>query len=156
VPAYVIVPSQYIAAILAVGLGGFALVPPKLVWRAIRSAGFAWAYALPAGVIAWALMSLPVQVGDPIWNGPFWRPATDLTFYVVSALLHLFLPVADRATMTIGGRISPSPSCWFSGWEGTALIGVQRLVALYRRGFHFPKLFSWFRLPWLSCVLSMR
>jgi len=124
-PAYVIVPSRYIAAILAVGLAGFALVPPRLAWRVIRADGSAWAYALPAGLIAWALTQLPF--GDSIWNGPFWRPATDLTFYMVSALLHLFLPqvVADRATMTIGApdfAVTIGDGC--SGWEGTALMLV--------------------------------
>ena len=65
-----------------------------------------------------------------VWNPHVdlsWKPATDLTFGAVNALLHLFLSqvVADRATMTIGGptfNVTINPPC--AGLEGTALMLV--------------------------------
>ncbi len=146
VPAYVLVPAHYVAAVLVVGLAGCALIPPKLVWQLIRNARMAWAFALPVGVLAWGLMSVPPEQGDAIWNGPFWKPATDLTFYVVAAFLHLFLPqvVADRATMTIGSpdfAVTIMAGC--SGWEGTALMLVFSVswLCIGRREFRFPQAF---------------
>lgn len=131
-----------LALMLACGL--FALIPPGFTWRIVKSAGFAWVYALPVGVLAWRLMSVSPFVGDYIWNGPFWKPATDLTFGVVKALLSLFLPsmVADRETMTLGSpdfAVTIRPGC--TGWEGTALIFVFSIWWLYvlRREFRFPR-----------------
>lgn len=146
VAAYLLIPSHYVIGILAVGLSGLALVPPKLAWRVIRDAGSAWAYALPIGILAWGLMSVPPQVGDYIWNGPLWKPATDLTFETVSAFLHVFLPqvVADRATMTVGSpdfTVIIMAGC--SGWEGTALMLVFSVswLCIGWREFRFPRAF---------------
>jgi exosortase E/protease (VPEID-CTERM system) len=103
-----------------------------------------WIYAFAVGILAWALMSIPGELGNYIWNGPFWQPATDLTFNVVSALLHLLLPdvVAHRPTMTLGSpdfTVTILSGC--TGWEGTALILVFSTSWLWilRREFRFPR-----------------
>jgi hypothetical protein len=36
----------YLTAISAAGFAAFALLPPKLAWRLIKSSGFAWAYRI--------------------------------------------------------------------------------------------------------------
>jgi exosortase E/protease (VPEID-CTERM system) len=140
VPAEVVPPLRYVTGILAAGFAGFAAVPPKLAWRLVRSAGSTGIYALPVGLVAWGLMSLP-WVGNLIWN---WRPATDLTFQFVRALLHLFLPqvIADRASMTIGSpsfAVTIAAPC--AGWEGIALMLVFSVswLCVRRREYRFPR-----------------
>jgi exosortase E/protease (VPEID-CTERM system) len=141
---YFMAAACYFVAALSIALAGFALVPPKFVGRLLRSTGFAWAYALPLGLLAWRLMSFPPYGGFRIWTGPFWRPVTELTFLLVKTFLLPFLPelVADRATMTLGSPsflVTIQPAC--NGWEGTALMAVFSIswICLLRREFRFPR-----------------
>jgi exosortase E/protease (VPEID-CTERM system) len=124
---------------LAIGFAGLALVPPKQAVQLVRSTGHVWAYALVVGAVAWRLSRV-----FPLWNGSFWKPATDLTFSLVGALLHLFLPVvvADRANMTIGSpnfKVIILP--WCAGFEGAALMLVFSIgwVWFVRRELRFPQ-----------------
>lgn len=114
----------------AVAFAGLALVPARLIFQLVRSSGQASAYALVVGVIAWRLAGVV-----SLWNGFFWKPATDLTFSLVRIFLQPFLSVvvADRATMTIGGQnfqVAILP--WCSGFEGTALMLVFSIAWLWQ------------------------
>jgi exosortase E/protease (VPEID-CTERM system) len=139
--------AWYAAGLLAIVLGGSAFLPPKSAWQLIRSAGYSWVFALIVAIVAWRAVAV-----FPLWNGHvwnpaidlYWKPAVDLTFTLVQALLHLILPqvIADRSTMTIG---SPSFSVtilpWCAGFEGTALMLVFSVAWLgfFRREFRFPQ-----------------
>src|SRR5262249_3197949 len=75
---------------LAMALAGLAFIPARLAFRLVRSAGYVWIYALIAGVLACKAVTV-----FPLWNGNFWKPATDLawkpatdlTFGLVKAFL---------------------------------------------------------------------
>jgi exosortase E/protease (VPEID-CTERM system) len=96
------------------------------------------------GLIASGLMSFAPDVGDFIWNGPFWRISADLVFTTVKALLSVALPhvIADRSTMTLGSPqflVTIMAGC--SGWEGTALMLVfsSSWLCFLRNDFRFPQ-----------------
>ena len=135
------------AAVAAIGLAFCAFVPPKIAWPLIQRTGYAWAYASVSGLIVWRLLHSFAVGNELLWNplvNLSWKPATDLTFGAVNALLHLFLPqvVANRATMTIGSpafNITIYPPC--AGLEGTALMLVFSAAWLwfFRREFRFPR-----------------
>lgn len=138
-PGITVALLRYVTGILLLGTAVFAAIPPKFVWRLLRSTGFAWAAAVPAGLAASALVSLS-RVGDMVWN---WQPVAGLTFYVVKALLYPFLPqmVSDRATVTIGSAsFSVTIGAPCSGWEGAALMLVFSVswLCFRRREFRFP------------------
>lgn len=164
---YVLVALWYATGVAAIGLAGCALVPPTLLIELVRSTGYAWVYALVAGIVAWrAIIVLP------LWNGAVWNPAVDLvwkpsldaTFYLVKGLLHLFLPqvVADRPTMTIGSpKFNVIITPWCAGYEGTALMLVFSVawVVYFRREFRFPHALllipAGLLLIWLSNALRI-
>ena len=138
-PGIAVALLRCVTGILLLGSAGFAAIPAKFVWKLLLSTGSAWAAAVPAGVAAGALVSLP-RVGDMVWN---WHPVTGLTFYVVKVLLYPFLPqmVADRATVTIGSAsFSVTIGAPCSGWEGAALMLVFSVswLCFRRREFRFP------------------
>jgi len=147
---YVIATLCCSAAIVAIGLAFCAFVPPRVAWLLIRRTGYAWAYASVLGLVVWRVVHFSFSMGRGlVWN-PYvdlsWKPATDLTFGAVHALLHLFLSqvVADRATMTIGSptfNVTIFPGC--AGLEGTALMLVFSVAWLwfFRRDFRFPRAF---------------
>ena len=124
---------------LAITLSGLALVPLRLAVRLVQNTGYAWAYAFAGGAAAWRLSRV-----FPLWNGSLLKPASELTFSLVGALLHLFLPVVvtDRANMIIGSenfKVAISP--WCAGLEGTALMLVFSIAWLWfvRRELRFPR-----------------
>ena len=120
---------------VGIALAAFAFIPLRLWLQLVRTTGRAWAYALGAGVLVYPLG----RFGRSLWN-----PAISLTFSLVKALLHLFIPdvVADRATFMIGSerfRVVISPQC--SGFEGAGLMlvfGVLFLVIFHREN-RFPQ-----------------
>lgn len=144
---YGIAALWYAAGLIAIALAGCAFVPPKLAWQLARTTGYAWAYALGVALIAWRLVN-PFS----LWNGAvwtpaidlYWKPATDATFRLVNALLHLFLSnvVVDPASMVIGTpsfQVAILP--WCAGFEGMALMLVFSVAWLwfFRREFRFPQ-----------------
>jgi exosortase E/protease (VPEID-CTERM system) len=141
--------AWFVAGALAIALAGSAFIPPRAAFELVRGTGYVWVYALLVGIVASKLV-----VSFPLWNGAFWmpatslawKPATDLTFGLVKAFLHLFLSdvVADRATMTIGSptfNVTILP--WCAGFEGTGLMLVFSVAWLLflRREFRFPQAF---------------
>src|SRR5580693_7220954 len=92
---YLVAALWYAVGVATIVLAGCAFVPPALAIELVRSTGYAWVYALVAGVVAWRAI-----IFFPLWNGAVWNPAVDLawkpsldaTFYMVKGLLHLFLP----------------------------------------------------------------
>ena len=138
------------AGVLAIALCLVAFVPAKAIVRLVRASGVTWLHALIVGLIAWSLLQ-----SFPLWNAAVWepqidlawKPATDLTFGLVTKFLHLFLSdvIANRATMTIGNpsfRVRILAGC--AGFEGTALMLVFSVAWLWfmRREFRFPTLSS--------------
>lgn len=134
------------AGVLAIALCLVAFVPAKAIVRLVRASGVTWLHALIVGLIAWSLLQ-----SFPLWNAAVWepqidlawKPATDLTFGLVTKFLHLFLSdvIANRATMTIGNpsfRVRILAGC--AGFEGTALMLVFSVAWLWfmRREFRFP------------------
>ncbi len=136
----------YAAGIGAIGLSGLAFVPLQLAWRLLRSTGFTWAFALTAAVIA-RLLTMGILGGYGAAGDSalaiISKPATDLTFGLVNALLRLLLPnvVTNWSTMTIG---TPSFNVtilpWCAGLEGTALMLVFSVAWLgfFRKEYRFP------------------
>ncbi len=164
---YVLGALWYATGVGAIVLAGCAFVPPKLAIELVRSTGYAWVYALVAGLVAWRAM-----IVLPLWNGAVWNPAVDLawkpsldaTFYLVKGFLHLFLPqvVADRPTMTIGSpKFHVVITPWCAGYEGTALMLVFSVawLAYFRREFRFPRALllipAGLALVWFSNVLRI-
>jgi len=124
-----------LAGTLAIALAAFAFVPPSLWLQLVRTTGTAWVYALGAGVLVYPL-------GRFGWS--LWNPAVSLTFSLVKALLHPFIPnmIADRATSTIGSErfsVIINPQC--SGFEGAGLMLVFGVVFLwiFRHESRFPQ-----------------
>jgi exosortase E/protease (VPEID-CTERM system) len=146
---YVIAAWCCMSAVAAIGLAFCAFVPPRVAWPLIRRTRYAWAYASVTGLIVWRLVRSFSVGSGLVWNPHInlsWKPATDLTFGAVNALLHLLLPqvVANRATMTIGSpsfNVTIFPPC--AGLEGTALMLVFSVAWLwfFRRDFRFPAAF---------------
>src|SRR5208337_4682011 len=105
-----------LAGTVAIALAAFAFIPLDFWLQLVRTTGRAWAYALGAGAVVWPL-------GRFGWS--LWNPTISLTFSVVKALLHPFIPdlIADRATLMIDSErfhVIISPQC--SGFEGAGLI----------------------------------
>ncbi|HEV8043268.1 MAG TPA: exosortase E/protease, VPEID-CTERM system [Bryobacteraceae bacterium] len=143
---YAIAGLWYATGAAAIVLAGWALVPPALALDFIRTTGYAWVYALGAAILAWRAVVSTALWNGAVWNPAIdlsWKPATDLTFNLVKAMLHLCLSqvVADRATMTIGSpKFSVIILPWCAGFEGTALMLVFSVawLAYFRREFRFP------------------
>lgn len=143
---YFMAASFILAGFLAIGLAGFAFVPPRIAFRLIQSTGQTWAYALAAAVIARYLARVWVWDAVLLWNGALLDRTTDVTFSLVNVLLHLFLSdvVADRTTMSMGTHtFSVRILQWCSGVEGTVLMLVFSVAWLlfFRRELRFPRAF---------------
>lgn len=147
ISGYVIVALWYATGALAIVLAGCAFVPPGPAYRFVRGTGYAWVYAAVAGIVAWRFVITTKLWNGVVWNPAIdlsWKPATDLTFSMVQALLRPFLShmVADRATMTIGDpRFKVIILPWCAGFEGIALMLVFSVAWLvyFRREFRFPR-----------------
>lgn len=134
-PAGLLKVGKILASLLAVALGVFAFVTPKLCLRLVRGAAILWVYASAAGgVVCWLV--------NFTWS--LWQPLTYLTFTLVRAILSLFSSsvVADPATATIGTQgfhVRIIDGC--SGVEGMALMLVFSVgwVWFFRREFRFPQ-----------------
>jgi exosortase E/protease (VPEID-CTERM system) len=147
VQGFVVAAPWFGAGGLAILLAAFAFVPPRVAVQLARSTGYAWAYALAAGLIARLLVTYSALWNGAVWNPALdlsWKPAVDLTFSAVKTLLSLLLPnvVADRATMIIGTptfQVQILP--WCAGFEGTALMLVFGIAWLgfFRREYRFPQ-----------------
>ena len=144
---YMVAALWYATGALAILLAGFAFIPPRPAFELVRTMGYAWVYALVAAVVASRLV-----VDHSLWNGATWNPAddlswkplTDLTFSLVTAMLRLFLSqvVADQATGTIGSpTFTVAIHPWCAGFEGTALMLVFSVAWLgyFWREFRFPR-----------------
>lgn len=167
VPAVLLAALWYLAGVLTIALAGVALVPPAAAWRLVRATGYAWTYALAAGVIASRLVVYAPLWTGAIWNPAInlsWKPATDFTFGLVNALLRLFLSnvIADWKTMTIGTpafNVTILP--WCAGFEGTALMLVFSVAWLgfFRREFRFPQALllvpAGMAVMWMSNVIRI-
>ena len=131
----------FITGAAAIALAGLAVIPPGTALRLVRATGYAWAAALPVAIVTCKLISF-----FSLWNGPSWKPVTDLTFGTVHVLLRLILPsvIADRGTMTIGSSVFQVAILpWCSGYEGTALmlIFISAWLVFCRRELRFPQAF---------------
>ncbi|HYL37319.1 MAG TPA: exosortase E/protease, VPEID-CTERM system [Bryobacteraceae bacterium] len=146
-PAALVAALWYGTGALALGLAGSALLPPGAAWKLVRDTGYAWTYALAAGLIGNWLVVYSQLWNGAIWNPALelsWKPATDFTFRLVHALLRLFLPhvIADPTSMTIGTpAFSVTILPWCAGFEGTALMLVFSVawLSFFRREFRFPQ-----------------
>lgn len=136
----------YAAGVASLALAGCAFIPLRSSLELVGSTAYAWVYALGLALIAWGSVRI-----FPLWNGIVWnpsidlawKPATDLTFSLVKASLHLFVSnaIADRATMTIGNpNFKVIILSWCAGFEGTALMLVFGIgwLCFFRREFRFP------------------
>jgi len=144
---FVVVALWYGTGVLAIGLAGCALVPPRLAYGFVRETGYAWLYALAAGLVAWRVLITTRLWNGAVWNPAIdlsWKPATDLTFSLVQALLRPFLAqlIANRSTMTIGTpKFTVTILPWCAGFEGTALMLIFSTAWLlyFRQEFRFPR-----------------
>ncbi len=145
--AFAIASVWYITGSLAILFAGCAFVPPWATLKLIRSTGSAWIYALGVALIARRLMVYTALWNGAVWNPAIdlsWKPATDLTFETVHALLRLVLAnvFADRSTMSIGTpNFHVEITAWCAGFEGTALMLVFGVAWLgfFRREYRFPQ-----------------
>jgi exosortase E/protease (VPEID-CTERM system) len=123
-----------VIGITAIAAGACAIIPPGSWRQLLYGTGTLWVYALGTSIVACLL-------GE--YARTLWTSAGSWTFYMVKAILTLFLPgvFADLSTMSIGTRnfnVQIAPQC--SGLEGAALIlGFCALwLWLLRREFRFP------------------
>lgn len=143
---YAIVGLWYAAGVVALGLAVCAFVPPRLALQLVRGSGFTWMYACVVALIANRLLTYTRFWNGVVWNPAVdlsWKPASDLTFRVVTILLRPFLGnmVADPASLTIGTtKFQVHILPWCAGFEGTALMLVFSVAWLWflRREFRFP------------------
>jgi len=121
--------------ILAIALAVLAVFPLNLCFHLVSNTGHVWFTAVAAGILACLAGS---------FANALWRPAVAITFYLVKALLSIFVShvIAYPATATIGTSsflVTISPQC--SGFEGAGLMLVFSLVWLwlFRRDCRFPQ-----------------
>ena len=123
------------AAVVALAMLAFA---PVAFWvELIRGTGSLWLYAALAGILS-------VAVGRAAES--LWSLTTDLTFRLVSLLLHLFVsnPLMDAATRDLGTQrfhVIIDKRC--SGLEGAGLMLAFSSVWLwfFRKECRFPRSF---------------
>ena len=122
--------DSVVLALIAAGLSCAAtaillFIPYELLGALLRATGFSWIIAAGGAVAISYLTSL---------SRLLWKPATELTFQLVAALLSLSISdvVSDPQTRTIGTsvfRVEIAPAC--SGLEGLGLMAVFGLVWLW-------------------------
>jgi exosortase E/protease (VPEID-CTERM system) len=121
---------------VALVASGFLALSPKSVWlHDLRSLGTSWAYAAVIGVVGTSAIGLLQAL---------WRPASTLTFYLVTGLVKPFLPTlqADPNQLILNtGRFAIQIADACSGLEGIGLILAFCVVWLtyFRREYLFPR-----------------
>jgi len=134
-PASLIPLGWLVSGIAAIVSGACVLIPFRFWQHLLRVTGNLWVYALATSAAACLL---------GFFARNLWASAAAWTFFLVKALLTLFLPgvFTNLSTMSIGTEafhVEIAPEC--SGLEGAALIlGFCVLwLWLLRREFRFPR-----------------
>lgn len=116
-------------------LAGLSFIPLPAWLSLLRSGGAAWAYASGAVLAMWHITR---------WSDLVWKPATALTFSMVKALLHSWVPdlIADPVASTLSSHnfgVAISSQC--SGIEGLGMIVVfsASWLWIFRRECRFPR-----------------
>ena len=123
-----------LTGILGIATAVFFLIPLPSLARVLRRTGPAWLYALVAACVTPAF----VEVSRLLW-----RPATALTFQLVSLLLRPFVvTTGDLAAASLGTKkftVEIAPGC--SGLEGMGLMLIFGALWLgfFHRDYRFPR-----------------
>jgi exosortase E/protease (VPEID-CTERM system) len=123
-----------ISAALAVVLGAFVFLSPRLWVQILRGTGITWAYAVAMGLLAAAFSA---------YGSLLWTPSTRLTFGLVKFLLRFLVSdvISDPSQRIIGTpAFSVQIGATCSGVEGIGLILVFTGLWLwiFRRTCRFP------------------